>query len=208
VNSLTLNADPLNKAPGQFAEMFSRPRYSFYALALVFGLIIHVVGCKKSNQPTALPPITDEGKNTFGFMMYGSLWVPYVPCSYFGYPSWQLSYDTRPVDSSRALPIFFRLTARNESATAYFNIETYYPFFVSQTGNIIDSLLISYGEYQCYLRRGSPHYFNITKLDTVNKVVAGEFAFLMYTFNLNDSLLVTHGRFDFQMKSFISCSHQ
>jgi hypothetical protein len=173
--------------------------------------MIHLGGCKKSNQPPAvLPPITAEGKNTFGFKIYGRVWVPYVPCSIIGWgaSTSQLDYNTSPVDSSKALPIFFRMIAQNEFAPAWFVIESYHPFFVSQTGNIIDSVVISYGVYQCYFLRGSPHYFNITKLDTVNKVVAGEFAFWMYTYNLSDSLLVTDGRFDFQMKLFSYCTQQ
>jgi hypothetical protein len=177
----------------------------------MLALTIHLGGCKKSNQPTTMPPITAEGKNTFGCKIFGRVWVPYVPCRTigFGRTASQLFYDTRPIDSSRALPIFFKMSAQNESDDfAYFDIEPYQPFFVSQMGNIIDSVVISYGVYQCSLQRGSPHYFNIATLDTVNKVVAGEFAFWMYTYNLSDSLLITDGRFDFQMKSFSSCTPQ
>ncbi|GAA0874933.1 hypothetical protein GCM10009118_13410 [Wandonia haliotis] len=54
-------------------------------IAIYGGLIIGLMGCKKevadpdSSNPNVLPPLTHEGKNTFGCKVNGEVWVAYAP---------------------------------------------------------------------------------------------------------------------------------
>jgi hypothetical protein len=82
---------------------------------------------------------------------------------------------------------------------------------------VIDSIKIVYSTapfnmYQNYYYAGntSPRYFNITKLDTLNKIISGVFAFTLYGQNGlggTDSVVITDGRFDFTIGSYSRCSN-
>ena len=54
-------------------------------IAIYGVLIIGLMGCKKevadpgSSNPNVLPPLTHEGKNTFGCKVNGEVWVAYAP---------------------------------------------------------------------------------------------------------------------------------
>lgn len=179
------------------------------------------VNCKKTNTGTQLPAITQEGKNTFGCKVDGKDWMPAWPCVHIVQGKAEIMYDIVPVSSSVSLPLSWVSTLGN-----YRQDES--TFFIQQApaltdrliyheGNIIDSLKIVYSvapfsTYQNYRypHFTSPRYFNITKLDTVNKIIAGEFAFTLYGFNGpngTDSVVITEGRFDFQIGSYSRCSN-
>jgi hypothetical protein len=183
--------------------------------------------CVKSNlsAPDTLPPITQQGLNTFGCLVNGKVWVPFYPCDLAGPDAVALSYDITPLYTYAALPILFSMMIGNASGDhSYFNIRQNYSLsdHIYGPGNIIDSILISYVgspgviyypyNYN-YPGQAFPRYFQITKLDTVNKIVSGIFAFTLYApvgagrqFQL-DSLVISQGRFDLQFGRFLNCSH-
>lgn len=63
-----------------------KTRYYFLICFLtIFSLFF--AACKKDPTKNAkLPPITQEGKNTVGFMIDGEVWVPYYECRFMGDP--------------------------------------------------------------------------------------------------------------------------
>ncbi|HMH33345.1 MAG TPA: hypothetical protein VK543_09965 [Puia sp.] len=181
--------------------------YIFIVSAILAG------NCRKSNQPTSLPPITQEGKNTFGCKMNGQLWVPYYRCNRVGFntAAREMIYSTIPVNPGSAAPVVFFIHVGNSANDGtHFDIFSHASsvFYLSGTGNIIDSLTIQFDDglpYQNRIGRGSPHYFQITKFDTLQKIISGEFAFNLYDFA--DSFVVTEGRFDIQMRDYVRCSN-
>lgn len=183
--------------------------------------VVCSIACKKSTPTASLPPITEEGKNTFGCKINGQVWVPYLRCSAFTPGETELGYIIKPINSSSSLPISIWLQAGN-----YANGQTLFSFqqnyslsdHIYATGNIIDSLIINfstggwpiYSNYQIYQDQTSPRFLQISKLDTINKIISGTFAFTLYSMtgvpNTLDSVVITDGRFDLQIGSYSRCS--
>jgi hypothetical protein len=62
-----------------------KPLFTGFVALLLFGL----VACKKDtpnnpHDPNTLPPLTHEGKNTFGCKVNGEVWVAYMPSTVGG----------------------------------------------------------------------------------------------------------------------------
>jgi hypothetical protein len=213
---------PMDPAAPCRPEQFPVERSAFNCFrgALFLLLVVATSGicCKKHNHPKedVLPPITQEGKNTFGCRINGKVWVPYYPC--FGLPAgaMALSYEIRPFYDTAILPIFFSLRAGN-------NANGGSGFFIGQNstisdrifrpGNIIDSILINFtsntghGYYNFDTVPGSsPKEFLITKLDTAKGIVSGTFAFTLYS-SPNDSIVFSDGRFDLQFGLYFNCTN-
>lgn len=183
-------------------------------------LLISILGgqCKKhiNHKEDVLPPITQDGKNTFGCKINGKVWVPYYPCFKLPAGATALAYEIRPFYDTAVLPIFFSLRAGN-------NANGGSGFFIGQNstisdrifrvGNVMDSLLISfttgtgYSYYNFDTLPGSlPKEFLITKLDTVKGIVSGTFAFTLYS-GPGDSIVFSDGRFDLQFGLFFTCTN-
>ncbi len=188
-----------------------------YRSVYFFLWLISLFSCKKSGPSAVLPPITETGANTFGCNVNGQVWVPYFRCFNGGN---ELTYNIQPIYDTSVLPIFIAIDAGN-----YANGETFFIFqqnssnsdHIYGTGNIVDSLLIhyvagsgtEYTNYQINPGQNSPRYLQISKLDTVNKIVSGTFAFTLYgTSGINtlDSVVITDGRFDLQIGNYTRCT--
>ncbi len=179
--------------------------------------------CKKSGGSSGpvLPPITQTGANTFGCMVNGQVWLPHWPCSLFGAGSVQLDYDIEPSSPGAALPLFFSLHAGNiANGNIFFLIgqNSTLSDHIYGVGNIIDSIELEFFgmpgfQYLDANQPGAtPHYFQITKLDAINKIVSGIFAFTLYARDSPnaqphlDSVVVTDGRFDLRIGQWSECS--
>ena len=186
-------------------------------MAYIFiSFAISIIGCRK--QPMGkkeLPSITQEGKNTFGCRVNGILWVPFSRCpSFFGGNHYALSVAFVSAVPPSVLPIGIGLDATKEinSSSSHFQIRTNYlvpPFtFITSVGNIYDSLDIRYwddakGSYDFRKIVGGQGVFEISKLDTVNKIISGIFNFTLS--NGTDSVVITEGRFDFRLEGYCHC---
>ena len=180
--------------------------------------------CKKS-VPTpisTLPPITHVGANTFGCKINGQVWVPYYPCVNVVNVT-ELQYNITPIYNYSVLPLFLSLEtgkfAPSESSEFLFQQNGSLSDHIYSLGNIYDSLSINYlgkpgniyYNYSAQAGDTSSRYFQITKLDTVNKIISGVFAFTLYngpprSFG-TDSIVVTDGRFDIKIGHYIKCSN-
>ena len=186
---------------------------------LVFILLSGFPHCKKS-QRFFLPPISDQGKNSFGCLVNGQIWVPFYPCNTWSGTS-QIVYYFQQKDSSSILPLVFFLKAANSTGGGSswdFASGSRQADHIYGPGNIIDSLDITYWSTNGELYRNtnffpgssSPRYMQITKLDTVNKIFSGIFAFTLYggtpNSNFFDSVIVTEGRFDLKIGAWSTCT--
>ena len=173
--------------------------YCFLVLTL-----ISETGCVKNVPKNILPPVTQEGKNTFGCRVNGVNWTPYFHCGFMSGGCRELGFYVYNVDSVNKLPLGFRLIVerRNSDNTfSDFSFETYGLSPINQVGNIFDSLSIGYDKNEDHYQPGPAYQsyssgaVNITKLDTVNKIMSGTFAFILYN-STGDSVVITDGRFD------------
>ncbi|HEV3411154.1 MAG TPA: hypothetical protein VG101_01695 [Puia sp.] len=192
-----------------------------------------LAGCKKSG-PGGLPPITEEGKNTFGFKVNEEVWVPYDPCR-IGASITALGYSFSRDTSFPGDPLKWEILIanNNQDGGSSFIIHPFYPFtgHIYGVGNIIDSIWIefwgpagnaaTYDEYrslQPLPGNTDARYFQITKLDTVNKIISGVFAFTLlggqsiaiYSNGVEttryDSVIITDGRFDLRLDAGSHCN--
>jgi hypothetical protein len=195
-----------------------RNRFPSFPL-LIFLLSSVLVQCKKS-QRFFLPPVTEQGKNSFGCLVDGQIWVPFYTCHNWAGRS-QIVYIIQPLDSFSILPLSFDLQASNsvDGGSSWSFVRGFRQAdHLFGIGNIIDSLDITYWSTngEPYLNTNffpsssAPRYMQITKLDTVNKIVSGIFSFTLYggapNTNFFDSVIVTKGVFDFQIRSWSNCT--
>lgn len=179
--------------------------------------------CKKAKTGVELlPPITSSGQNTFGCLINGQPWVPYVPCWKEGGGVIEFWTDIEPMTQGRDLPMLMRLHFGSIAAgtNSYFEIDAPNPSFypgISGCYNYFDSLSIDYEDEFGGLdnlqgiSNSMSNYFNITTLDTINGIIAGTFQFTLYHgprgSPFYDSVLVTDGRFDLKFGQNSHCSN-
>lgn len=164
--------------------------------------------CKKDkiNPPAVLPAITQEGKNTFGCKVNGEVWVPYYKCGGTGNPCGELIVDIARL-SQNVLPTAIHIGAAikyKDNTISSLSINSPINTGVNNTGNKIDSVELEYvkpGVIQYFEGNGSgfQNTFTITKLDTINKIIAGTFEATLYR-SLTDSIRITEGRFDLKFQ--------
>ena len=179
---------------------------NIYIFSVVIAFLF-CASCKKDQPPNVLPPdtlppITQTGANTFGCKINGQVWVPYYPCidTYWN-GAVELEYGFNSPNKNSVLPMGFGMIAQNSNDQNFLTIGTIGTIIYGK-GNIIDtSLSIGFFNDTGYYRLlgGDPNnIFQITKLDTVNKIVSGIFSFTLYA-SFSDSVVITDGRFDLQI---------
>jgi hypothetical protein len=174
----------------------------YFILALI---LLSLTACKKDkhiNGPGTppqqqLPPITTEGKNTFGCLVNGEVWLPEVkPFQMFVYPltsgyEFELFHvaANKLVKNSQDEFIFADVIVLNAN--------------LNSTGSIIlNNLNNSYARYSNILTGCSYEVdsiqtgtLNILKYDTINFIISGTFEFTVGTGGC-DTIKITEGRFD------------
>jgi hypothetical protein len=169
--------------------------------------------CQKDTEPQAslqLPPETQTGENTLGFLLNGEVWIPqgayysmsglkphevvawYYPGTFGNKYSLNTGRTTKQNDQI-LLEHSFNLGIEK-------NCDTAGVYFLDSAGGYM-SIYDKQTEttYAAYPRRLS--YVRITKLDTTAKIISGTFAGVLYNIeNFADSLIIEQGRFDTRYK--------
>jgi hypothetical protein len=179
----------------------------FTKLILFLTTIFVLNSCKKDPTKNAvLPEATQEGKNTVGFILNDEVWVPYGKCitqcnkisARYGFPSaeefgidFQFKRKREKVDKLSALTISSSLIGN-----------------ITSTGNKIDSIGVNFqgensnGNTDDYSRLQKGSKFIITKLDKVNRIISGEFEFVLNEDNgSGKQIILKNGRFDLKMNA-------
>lgn len=173
-------------------------RLVYITILVVFPLLL--MQCKKifPGPIDKLPPITQEGKNTFGCLLNGKAWTP------------------KGSDGTSNYVVYYDPTYRKGTL----NISTYrYPNEGSdnfQTITIGSDSISTTGTYSltipnhqeamfrdtetnCHFAQGQSHYrsgtLNITKLDKRQGIISGTFEFTLAKPGC-ETIKVTKGRFD------------
>ena len=166
------------------------------------------VGCKK-NEINALPPATQEGRNTLGFLLDGKAWVPDGGGLFTGIKpvegGYQGNFDGFPYDNvwirtarkdGSGLDIYLR-TANNSGV-----------YLLNQTTQIRPTILVP--QSYAYYHDGSGKYLTnnqytgsvtITKADPIGGTIAGIFSFAAKDYSSGRIITVTEGRFDVNIRT-------
>lgn len=160
-----------------------------------------------SKDVVELPPVTETGENTFGARLDGSFWTP----AGFGI------VPTAPLLEARFIDDNIKINARNFSISP---TETEFEIYlknVTETGVYLLNKNVSIypnqtESYAYHIKRklrpidqwvtnaNFTGVVNITKVDRVNKIVAGSFEFRAESMsNPGEFITVTEGRFDIKM---------
>jgi len=163
---------------------------------LLLASILQFSGCGLLPTPKEeLPPITQEGKNTFGCLVNGKVWLPKgsngtanLDASYD--PNFSNgSFDIGAYNITNEIDQFISIGGKNvnkegrydflqikDSPGALFNDKRKGCFYTEQS-NVING------------------YFTINRLDVQKQIVSGVFEFILYK-NSCDTIKVAKGRFD------------
>ncbi|MFV0606895.1 MAG: hypothetical protein ACK5NK_13760 [Niabella sp.] len=155
--------------------------------------------CDKEDEDPQLPPITQTGVGTFGCLVDGEIWIPELAIAFptqpkvsaelireFGYQMWEIG-ASQGAQSSFYFGIYedsLKLGKINISANEIYGngIGLYY---FSKT----------YDRASFAWQEDLFEQFYITKLDTINKIISGTFAFDAVNLS-NDTVKIREGRFD------------
>ncbi len=181
-------------------------QFYFYKSSKLFVFCLLVLtSCLKdklkvtTSQPT-LPPITNEGKNTFGCYVNGKLWLPlgYDGYARSEYYPWSIASQTIPEVYGN-----LRLVTFNREDKSGFSIKIQKVFEKGKnmvyTSSDLKSYLLFVSNQSTYYNyvEDTSNLLVISRLDTIDKIVSGTFQFkLINELNKLDTLKVTDGRFD------------
>jgi hypothetical protein len=195
-------------------NLFKKIRYAphFRGGGLLLGLILaySLNSCslflRGDPEPTELPLMTQEGKNTFGCKINGKLWIPTGAENIMGGKTPPIMTKLQPSchytgeDCKTSKKWRFWLLA--ESGTKFIGDPTkkvaigIYSDTMYENGTAEDLVRMSAsydGEYQIDYK--FPNNLTISKLDTSAKIIAGTFYFTGID-SKGNKITVTDGRFD------------
>ena len=172
--------------------------------SLIVIVLVTALGCssckKDVTDPNNLPPTTQDGKNTFGFLLNGQAWTPQ---GNNGTGNLSLNYDAtfsggvfnlsayRNVSSSngqRQSLIMYGDSIQSAQKIILPNIKKFGFDFWDEGGNCT----YSSSDPTTILLSG---FFDIKKLDKVNRIFSGEFE-LKFKKNGCEDVEISQGRFD------------
>lgn len=176
-------------------------------------LLLGLTTCKKDNtDPNGLPPATQEGKNTGGFLLNGQPWLPKIDPLNAGRSPVGAIYGPYTQRIVRLSLNFYRYENDNNSQGLSINIEKIKQGGIFQLDQNIDPFVISgprppYAVYTIFDPGTDRSFYTgpqgrgqviITRLDTLARVVSGTFEAKVREDGGRDSLTITQGRFDFR----------
>lgn len=171
--------------------------------AIFFGL-----QCRKHNDiPTQLPPITQEGKNTFGFKVNSEIWVPYFSCTTTsGRPCHELFRGVVKILNQPFWDVYIGADVKyKDNSIASFSLNTLASRGITSMGDKTDSFSLEFVKPGIFIYNEFPGIsadknVTITRFDTLNRIISGTFRATLYNSMLKDSLKITEGRFDFKFE--------
>jgi hypothetical protein len=165
--------------------------------------LLTLADCRKDDSPQDCPPdlpcATQTGANTFGCYIDGVPWVAKVEPNVLDPTShpFEVSYDETGYGGFNNNNV--KIKARYHSTEKYDFFSILFAPLINVGDIEFDSLaytnfLFRYSQKSYYLDRSFPHNLNISKLDTVKRVLSGSFYFTVI--NSDDTIKITDGRFD------------
>ncbi len=188
-------------------------KYTYTNILLLSLLTTFTTGCKKDPTKNAtLPPATQEGGNTVGFTLNGEVWMPYYKCGFGQNPCGEISarYST---PSAAPNAISFQFARIKDKKSSGLTVSSSGIGTVTSSGSKVDSISAVFNAENS---SGNTGYFTgplpgskfiITKIDYQNKIISGEFEFVLLEQNGSGrTITLKGGRFDFKFNA-CKCSN-
>ena len=141
-----------------------------------------------------LPPITMEGRNTFGCLVNGELFLPNGPLGQFGLHAEISNYN----DTTGLIIYVDNTTANKTLAVSIFDSP------ILQTGKSYDlrdsNFQVQYIDYDdsnnCTYETVEEGYITLSKFELTENIISGTFEIKILSKDCNDSVSLKQGRFD------------
>lgn len=166
-------------------------------------MFLLLMACKKelAPLPTELPPITEEGKNTFGCMIGDEVYVPEIRRTSWSIPGPQ----SEPiVFSFLQFPDYFfrvstiRLVDKDDDLMdAIVDFSAYLP--KSKIGEYqFSHMVVKHENVYYYMDTTSSNLLSVARCDTINGIISGTFYCTLIDKDSSNSKIIniTNGRFD------------
>ena len=170
---------------------------------LALALLAPAAGCKRADpQPPAppptplslLPPETQTGQRTFGCLVNGQAWTP--AGNPFGGPIFTAQYFNQQltISAGRTATIGGQRIDQGIEINAK-KVQQRGTFMLVDSTNNFANIIDLVKNCTYYTKPVRPGTLEITRLDLVNRIVSGRFAFTLETPGCG-KIVVTDGRFD------------
>lgn len=192
-------------------------------LHLLILLVVIICSCKKDDTGIrfTLPAKTLSGQNTFGFLLNAAVWTNYGQVCIVGQGACRENLEGAfYTDDGDTHIIANRIIYKNGSWNTRENIDLYLKTNLKGVQNYStltnDYISVYYwfsergNTKKTYLLSRSNPSFNITinKIDTINKIISGEFygklfrriSDTSFATSATDSIILEDGRFDIKLK--------
>jgi hypothetical protein len=184
--------------------MENLPAVKKLLLLLFYLQLVGCSGCKDSlSDINQLPPVTQDGANTFGAIVNGKVWVP---AGFNGTPNLQYNYDPGYAYGTLNVGAYRRTdSVENDVTDLGFALDSLnnctipHSFALKPNSNIA----FDYTRYPCVYAAEdsstkSSGSVTISKLDTVARIVSGTFSGILIKAGC-DTITITDGRFDLKL---------
>lgn len=170
---------------------------------VILACVVCITSCSCQDDPPApaeptLPPITQSGENTFGCYINGSLWLPegggLTPRLSVDYYNHCVLIRANRVGENPITSFTLDFGKVYEDTTFSihnYSDSTFYQYFLYSSGYVPSGPSSDY-----FASNWVGNQMNLTKLDTINRIIAGTFNFIAIDSMSGDSIVVSDGRFD------------
>lgn len=175
---------------------------SHQLLLFAFSFLIFASACCKDNNERTLPPETQNGYNTYGCRINGKVWLPQAtPFTAVALVA-RANKSTLSIGANQGVAQTIGVTINDEIVS-----NKTYIINSDKELNAFYNFKCDKGTF-CYYQTNSKYSaeITITRFDTINRIVAGRFAFKVALIdsqntdcNCDTSIInITDGRFDLQ----------
>jgi len=186
-------------------------RNTHLLVLVIVAFLMSMGSCKKDpvtpsnpHDPNTLPPLTHEGKNTFGCLVNGEVWVAYAPSSIGGTVAMEGSYTT---STGR---FYLKGTKKINESNIFENvrIRCLDVYSVGEYNiNVPHDQVIGFSDYNgnhnCgtyYNIESSTGTISITYFSISQGIISGTFEMNLINSSCpGDTIRITEGRFDWRM---------
>lgn len=148
----------------------------------------------------ALPVATQSGANTIGFIIDGRVWRDYgITCTTF-------KCDSNKVrgiytNASRQFTLYAGLSAKNVSESFAVNLSQITRAGTYTSNAVADGISFTNHPYDEYLSRPGAASIVVTKMDTVQHIIAGTFSSVLRSrTDTTKKVAISDGRFDIRYR--------
>ena len=180
--------------------MKSTLNHSIIILLLFSFISLSSMKCKKDE--LGLPPATQTGANTVGFLLNGQPWTPKGQVGMsanlsleidFGYNDGLFGIRAYRYDSTTKNKESFNIGMRD--SLNYYSA----PFSLSLTNKSLAKFYVSNSSYTFFSNDPGVYAIGgitVSKLDKINRIIAGTFNATLHKPGCADTIKITDGRFD------------